>query len=90
MWARCVLWELTPRCARGLATLPRRSLRTLDALHLATFALAREKIAGLELVTVDVRSRGAWSGLKVPLSLNANMAPSAPAAEVNAVEPVPE
>jgi hypothetical protein len=30
-------------------------VRTLDALHLATFVLARRKIAGLELLTVDAR-----------------------------------
>jgi hypothetical protein len=30
-------------------------MRTLDALHLATFALSRNEIEGLELVTVDER-----------------------------------
>jgi hypothetical protein len=32
---------------------PGKPLRTLDALHLATFVLARERIEDLELVTVD-------------------------------------
>jgi hypothetical protein len=30
-------------------------LRTLDALHLATFLLARARIEGLELLTADQR-----------------------------------
>jgi len=34
-------------------------LRTLDALHLATFVLARERIEGLELITVDKRLEAA-------------------------------
>ncbi len=56
VWARCELWELTPSvCERARQVAPGGSLRTLDALHLATFVLAREKIEGLELVTVDGR-----------------------------------
>jgi hypothetical protein len=31
----------------------------VDALHLATFVLARERIEGLELVTVDERLQAA-------------------------------
>jgi predicted nucleic acid-binding protein len=38
---------------------PGRPLRALDALHLATFLLARRRIAGLELLTVDERLREA-------------------------------
>ena len=34
---------------------PDRALRTLDALHLATFLLARRRIEGLELLTADER-----------------------------------
>ena len=34
-------------------------LRTLDALHVATYVSAREKIDDLELVTVDERPRSA-------------------------------
>ena len=56
VWARCELWELTPSvCERARQVAPGTSLRTLDALHLATFVLAREKIEGLELVTADDR-----------------------------------
>ena len=60
VWARCELWELTPSvCERARHVAPGKSLRTLDALHLATFVLAREKIEGLELVTVDDRLQAA-------------------------------
>jgi predicted nucleic acid-binding protein len=60
VWARCELLELTPSvCQRACQVAPGKPLRTLDALHLATFALAREKIEDLRLVTVDVRLQAA-------------------------------
>lgn len=60
VWARCELWELTPSvCDRARQVAPGKPLRTLDALHLATFVLAREKIEGLALVTVDHRLQAA-------------------------------
>jgi hypothetical protein len=34
-------------------------LRALDAIHLATFVLARRRIAEIELLTVDDRLRNA-------------------------------
>ena len=56
LWARCELWELTAAvCEMARQVAPGKPLRTLDALHLATFVLAREKIEDLELVTVDHR-----------------------------------
>ena len=64
VWTRCELWELTPWvCERARQVGPGKSLRTLDALHLATFVLAREKIEGLELVTIDERLRAALEGV---------------------------
>jgi hypothetical protein len=36
-------------------------LRTLDALHLATFLMARVRIEGLELLTADKRLEQAAS-----------------------------
>jgi predicted nucleic acid-binding protein len=36
-----------------------RVLRSLDAIHLATFVLARRELEGLELLTVDERLRTA-------------------------------
>lgn len=62
-WARCEIWELTASvCEMARRVAPGKALRTLDALHLATFSLAREKIAGLELVTDDERLRDAVGG----------------------------
>ncbi len=53
---RCDLWELTPEvCEMASRVAPQRNLRTLDALHLATFVLARRRIEGLELLTADFR-----------------------------------
>ena len=60
VWARCELWELTASvCERARQVAPAKSLRTLDALHLATFVMARERIRDLELVTADQRLRSA-------------------------------
>jgi predicted nucleic acid-binding protein len=60
LWARCELWELTREvCETARHVAPGKPLRTLDALHLATFVLARQKITGLELMTVDDRLQGA-------------------------------
>ena len=61
VWARCELWELTTSvCERARQVAPAKSLRTLAAaLHLATFAMARERIGDLELVTADQRLRSA-------------------------------
>jgi len=60
VWARCELWELTPSvCEMARQVALTKSLRTLDALHLATFVLAREKVEGLELITVNDRLQAA-------------------------------
>jgi len=56
LWTRCELWELTPAvCDLACHVVPDRALRTLDALHLATFLMARRRIEGLELLTADER-----------------------------------
>jgi len=68
VWARCGLWELTPSvCERARQVAPGKSLRTLDALHLATFILAREKLEGLELVTVDDRLQAALEAVQTEI-----------------------
>jgi predicted nucleic acid-binding protein len=60
LWARCELWELTPAvCELARHVAPGKTLRVLDALHLATFLLARRRIEGLVLLTVDDRLREA-------------------------------
>jgi predicted nucleic acid-binding protein len=64
VWARCELWELTPTvCEAARHVAPSRPLRALDALHLATFVLARRRIAGLELLTVDEQLQEAAGAL---------------------------
>jgi predicted nucleic acid-binding protein len=56
LWNRCELWELSPAvCDLASLLAPDKPLRTLDALHLATFLLARRRIDGLELLTADRR-----------------------------------
>lgn len=56
VWVRCEIWEVTAGvCNLARQVAPGKAVRTLDALHLATFVLARRRIEGLELVTVDAR-----------------------------------
>ena len=56
LWSRCELWELSPAvCNLASLVVPDKALRTLDALHLATFLIARGRIEGLEILTADQR-----------------------------------
>jgi predicted nucleic acid-binding protein len=56
IWSRCELWEITRSiCETACAVAIVRPLRTLDAIHLATFVLARRRLGGLELLTADER-----------------------------------
>lgn len=58
IWARCELWEITRRvCEMACEVARHRPLRALDAIHLATFVLARRELEGLELLTADERLR---------------------------------
>lgn len=58
IWSRCDVWELDRKvCDLAQAIAPATSLRTLDALHLATFQIARTRLEGLELLTADERLR---------------------------------
>ena len=64
LWTRCELWELTHAvCDLACHVVPDRVLRTLDALHLATFLMARRRIEGLELLTADERLEDAARSL---------------------------
>jgi predicted nucleic acid-binding protein len=46
LWSRCELWELSAAvCDLAALLAPDKVLRTLDALHLATFLLARARKA---------------------------------------------
>ena len=63
VWARCEIWELTRAvCELARQIAPTKPLRSLDALHVATFVTARRKLEGLELVSVDARLLEAASG----------------------------
>ncbi len=60
LWARCDVWELTASvCELAAHVAPLRPLRTLDALHLATYLLARRRIDDLSLLTADARLEAA-------------------------------
>jgi len=64
LWARCDIWELTPLvCEMASQVAPTSPLRTLDALHLATYLLARRRIAGVELLSADQRLLDAARGV---------------------------
>ncbi len=63
LWARCEIWEITPLvCDTACQVAPTKALRTLDALHLATYLLARRHIENLELLTADHRLLDAARG----------------------------
>ncbi|HET9985592.1 MAG TPA: type II toxin-antitoxin system VapC family toxin [Longimicrobiales bacterium] len=57
VWARCAVWELTrPVCEFAAQVAPLKALRALDALHLATYLLARRRLGDeVELLTMDRR-----------------------------------
>ena len=64
LWSRSELWELGPAvCDLASHVAPDRALRALEALHLATFLLARRRLAGLELLTADQRLEAAASSV---------------------------
>jgi predicted nucleic acid-binding protein len=63
LWRRCEIFELSPAvCDLAARVAPGHALRALDALHAATFVLARRRLAGLELLTADERLRAALEG----------------------------
>jgi predicted nucleic acid-binding protein len=60
IWARCELWEITRRvCEMACEVAHGRVVRALDAIHLATFVLARRELEGLQLLTADERLHAA-------------------------------
>jgi predicted nucleic acid-binding protein len=60
LWRRCEIWELTREvCEHAELVAPRTIIRSLDALHLATFAIARREIEELEFLTADRRLQAA-------------------------------
>jgi len=61
LWSHCHIWEITRSiCDHAAVVAPRTGLRTLDAIHLATFLEARRRLgAELHLLTTDARMRAA-------------------------------
>ena len=56
LWRHCEIWELTGEvCDLAERIAPTQPLRTLDALHLATYMLARRHLNDLALLTADDR-----------------------------------
>jgi predicted nucleic acid-binding protein len=65
IWSRCELWDITRSvCETACSVAPARSLRALDAIHLATFVLARRRLDGLELLTADERLQEAAANVR--------------------------
>lgn len=63
LWARCDIWEVTSEvCDLAAAVAPTRQLRTLDALHVATYLLARRRLGDVHLLTADQRMQEAVEG----------------------------
>ncbi|MGH7588566.1 MAG: type II toxin-antitoxin system VapC family toxin [Gemmatimonadota bacterium] len=64
VWMRCEILELTETvCDLAEQVSPGSLLRALEALHLASYVLARRHIDNLELLTVDKRLQGPAEGL---------------------------
>ena len=63
IWTGCEVWELTPDVCELAERIAPGPLRTLDALHLATFVLARRAVADLQLLTADIRLAQAAAAL---------------------------
>lgn len=60
LWSRCNVWEITASiCDLAAAVAPAHPLRTLDAIHLATFLTARRRLGDVTLLTADRRLRDA-------------------------------
>jgi predicted nucleic acid-binding protein len=57
VWARCTVWELGPDiCDLAGQVAPSQPLRTLDAMHLATFISARRRLGdAVTMLTADER-----------------------------------
>jgi predicted nucleic acid-binding protein len=67
--ARCEIWELSRLvCDEARRLAPTLALRTLDALHLATFTVARKRLPTLRLLSTDERMLAAAAALGLRLA----------------------
>lgn len=65
IWSRCELWEISRTvCETACVVATGRLVRALDAIHLATYLLARRRLEGLELLTADERLLEAATGVR--------------------------
>jgi predicted nucleic acid-binding protein len=66
LWARCEIWELSRSvCAEAMTLAPQAGLRTLDALHLATFLAVRKRANDVRLLSTDARMLEAARALRI-------------------------
>jgi len=60
LWQRTTIWEITHEVADLAAQVaPHLALRTLDAIHVATFFIATRRVEDLEMLSTDDRVRSA-------------------------------
>ena len=56
LWSRCEIWEISRGvCDEASRIAPTLALRTLDAIQLATFIVARKRMTTLRLLSTDAR-----------------------------------
>lgn len=68
LFARCEFWEISRKvCDSATILAPSSGLRTLDAIHLATFMAVRRRIPSLRLLTSDHRMRDAAVSMGIRL-----------------------
>ena len=59
LWPKVSFFEITPEICEAAGTIaPRSRLRTLDAIHLATYHRVRRLHADVEMLTYDTRLLG--------------------------------
>ncbi len=60
LWQRSTIWEITREvCDLAAQVTPHLALRSLDAIHVATFLLAVRKTEDLQMLSTDVHVRAA-------------------------------
>lgn len=66
LWSRCDIWEISRTvCDEARRIGPALALRSLDAIHLATFVVARKRLLTLRLLTTDARMLDAADQLRI-------------------------
>jgi len=56
LWKHCCIWEISKDiCDLAAIISPKKTLRSLDALHIATFLLAKQNFPQLKMISCDKR-----------------------------------